>query len=50
MKFVDDAEFWVDPQAQAVQVRSAARLGRRDFGVNRARVEVLRAALAETAR
>ncbi|MCB1997074.1 MAG: DUF1499 domain-containing protein [Burkholderiaceae bacterium] len=44
--FVDDTEFWVDPQAQVVQVRSASRVGRRDFGVNRARVEAIRAALA----
>jgi uncharacterized protein (DUF1499 family) len=29
-----------------VHVRSASRLGRKDFGVNRARVEALRAALA----
>lgn len=47
--FVDDTEFWFDPQAQVVQVRSASRLGRRDFGVNRARVEAIRAALAAAA-
>lgn len=45
LKFVDDAEFWVDPEAQVLQVRSASRLGQRDFGVNRARVEAIRAAL-----
>ena len=45
LKFVDDTEFWVDPRAQVVQVRSASRVGRRDFGVNRARVEAIRAAL-----
>ena len=45
LKFVDDVEFWVDP-AGVVQVRSASRLGRKDFGVNRARVEAIRAALA----
>lgn len=45
LKFVDDVEFWVDP-AGAVQVRSASRLGQKDFGVNRARVEAIRAALA----
>lgn len=44
--FVDDAEFWLDPAAGVVQVRSASRLGRRDLGVNRARIERLRAALA----
>jgi uncharacterized protein (DUF1499 family) len=38
---VDDVEFFYD--GTAIQVRSAARLGRRDFGVNRKRVEKLRA-------
>ena len=38
--FVDDVEFFFD--GAAVQVRSASRLGRRDFGVNRARIEELR--------
>ncbi|EHR72584.1 hypothetical protein BurJ1DRAFT_3781 [Burkholderiales bacterium JOSHI_001] len=46
LKFVDDAEFWFDPAAGVIQVRSASRLGRKDFGVNRARVEGLRAGLA----
>jgi uncharacterized protein (DUF1499 family) len=44
--FVDDAEFWFDPRSRVIQVRSASRLGRSDFGVNRARVEALRARLA----
>lgn len=38
--FVDDVEFFFD--GAIVQVRSASRLGRRDFGVNRARIERLR--------
>jgi uncharacterized protein (DUF1499 family) len=38
--FVDDVEFFFD--GSAVQVRSASRLGRRDFAVNRKRVERLR--------
>jgi uncharacterized protein (DUF1499 family) len=42
LRFVDDVEFWYDPAAQAIQVRSASRLGRKDFGVNRARVEAIR--------
>lgn len=42
LKFVDDAEFWFDPAAGVVQVRSASRIGRKDFGVNRARIEVIR--------
>lgn len=43
MRFVDDAEFLYDEKAGMIHVRSASRLGRRDFGVNRARVEAIRA-------
>ncbi|MND03139.1 hypothetical protein D3C83_228210 [compost metagenome] len=43
MGFVDDVELLLDEKARLVHVRSASRLGRRDFGVNRARVEALRA-------
>jgi uncharacterized protein (DUF1499 family) len=43
MRFVDDVEFTYDEKAGLIHVRSASRLGRRDFGVNRARVEALRA-------
>ena len=46
MKYVDDVEFWFDPAAQAVQVRSASRIGKTDLGLNRQRVEAVRAALA----
>lgn len=46
LHFVDDAEFWADPASGAVQVRSASRLGRKDRGVNRARIGQIRAALA----
>jgi uncharacterized protein (DUF1499 family) len=46
MKFVDDAEFWFDPSANVVQLRSASRVGRKDFGVNRARIEAIRQGLA----
>jgi uncharacterized protein (DUF1499 family) len=46
MKYTDDVEFWFDASANVVHVRSASRLGRKDFGANRARVEALRAALA----
>lgn len=48
MRFTDDVEFWFDPAAQVVHVRSASRVGRKDFGVNRARVEAIRARLAAT--
>jgi len=44
-KFVDDAEFAIDDAAKVIHVRSAARMGRKDFGVNRARVEAIRSKL-----
>jgi uncharacterized protein (DUF1499 family) len=44
--FVDDLELLYDEKAGVFHVRSASRLGRRDFGVNRARVEKLRALIA----
>jgi uncharacterized protein (DUF1499 family) len=43
--FVDDAEFWWDAANGVVQVRSASRLGEADLGVNRRRIDTLRAAL-----
>jgi uncharacterized protein (DUF1499 family) len=46
LRFVDDAEFWIDPAAGVVHVRSASRLGHGDRGVNRARIEALRERLA----
>jgi len=44
LRYVDDVEFWFD--GTAIQVRSASRLGRRDFGVNRKRIEALRSVIA----
>ncbi len=46
MKFVDDVEFWYDARNGVIQVRSASRLGRNDFGANRRRIEALREQLA----
>jgi uncharacterized protein (DUF1499 family) len=46
MGFVDDVEFWFEPNAKRIQVRSASRLGYSDFGVNRARIEGIRRKLA----
>ena len=43
LKFTDDVEFSLDEAGGVIHVRSASRLGRKDFGVNRARVEALRA-------
>ena len=48
MKFVDDVEFWCDPANNVIQVRSASRVGRGDMGVNRKRIEAVRAALDAT--
>jgi uncharacterized protein (DUF1499 family) len=48
--FVDDVEFLADPASGVVHVRSASRLGRRDFGVNRERVEQLRSILEKRIR
>lgn len=50
MRFVDDVEFVLDRQSGVFQVRSAARVGIRDFDVNRARVEMLRGALEASLR
>jgi uncharacterized protein (DUF1499 family) len=47
MGFVDDVEFVADPRRSVIDVRSASRLGHSDLGVNRKRVEALRAAFAE---
>lgn len=44
LKFVDDLEFWVNPASGVIELRSASRLGRKDFGVNRQRIEAIRAA------
>src|SRR5258705_676275 len=43
MRYVDDAEFWFDANSQVVQVRSSSRVVGKDFGVNRSRIEAIRA-------
>jgi uncharacterized protein (DUF1499 family) len=43
--FVDDLELHLRPSQNLIAVRSAARLGHGDFGVNRKRVENLRVLL-----
>ena len=45
--FVDDLELHLRPSQNAIAVRSAARLGHGDFGVNRKRVENLRTLLMQ---
>jgi uncharacterized protein (DUF1499 family) len=47
LRYVDDVELYFD--GRVLQVRSCSRLGRRDFGVNRKRVEALRS-LIESSR
>jgi uncharacterized protein (DUF1499 family) len=44
MRFVDDLEVLYRPE-HGLEVRSASRVGHSDFGVNRERVETLRAKL-----
>jgi uncharacterized protein (DUF1499 family) len=46
MGFVDDVEFYLDPTVGKIQMRAAARLGQSDLGVNRDRLEAIRAAFA----
>jgi uncharacterized protein (DUF1499 family) len=45
MGYVDDVEFYRDPNEEIVHVRSASRLGKSDLGVNRKRIEEIRAKL-----
>jgi uncharacterized protein (DUF1499 family) len=48
LKFVDDVEFLLDEGNAVIHVRSVSRLGRKDFGVNRKRIEMLREAVRTT--
>jgi uncharacterized protein (DUF1499 family) len=41
-RFVDDAEFLIDDTNKVIHLRSAARLGYSDLGVNRKRMETIR--------
>jgi len=43
LKFTDDLEFALDAAAGVIHLRSASRLGASDFGVNRSRIQGLRA-------
>ncbi len=42
MKYVDDTEFWFDPTVNVIQLRSASRVGGKDYGVNRRRIDEIR--------
>jgi len=48
LHFTDDAEFWLDPSAGVIQMRSASRLGRGDLGTNRRNIETIRARFDQT--
>lgn len=49
-RFVDDVEFHFDEATKTIHVRSASRVGHSDLGVNRRRVEAIRALLPEAMR
>lgn len=42
MKFTDDVEFLLNENENYIHFRSASRLGKKDFGKNRARMEEIR--------
>jgi uncharacterized protein (DUF1499 family) len=46
-RFVDDIDAIVDADAKLIHIRSASRTGHSDFGVNRKRIEKLRAQLQQ---
>jgi uncharacterized protein (DUF1499 family) len=46
-KFVDDVEFYFPDDESVIHVRSAARVGDSDLGVNRRRLEQIRLALRD---
>ncbi|MDQ7001983.1 MAG: DUF1499 domain-containing protein [Ghiorsea sp.] len=45
MHYVDDVELRFDEASQLIHIRSASRIGRSDFGVNRARIKAIKQAL-----
>jgi uncharacterized protein (DUF1499 family) len=45
--YFDDAEFSLNDSTKRIEMRSAARLGKNDLGVNRARLESIRARMNE---
>ena len=47
MGFVDDSEFYFSKDKNVIQMRSAARLGESDLGVNRRRLEQIRLAFQD---
>lgn len=47
LRFVDDVEFWFDDSNKVIHFRSASRVGYSDLGVNRKRMEQIRARFIE---
>ena len=45
--FIDDVEFRIDTENKLIHIRSAARLGHSDFGVNKKRVRTLKTILRQ---
>ncbi|MDF3819414.1 DUF1499 domain-containing protein [Leptospira sp. 96542] len=41
MRYVDDVEFYFNDKTKELHFRSASRLGKSDFGVNRKRIETI---------
>lgn len=46
-KFIDDSEFYFPTEQKIIHIRSAARTGESDLGVNRRRLEQIRLALQD---
>ncbi|TFG02541.1 MAG: DUF1499 domain-containing protein [Promethearchaeota archaeon] len=42
LRFVDDVEFYFDDNEKTIHFKSASRVGRNDWGVNRKRMEKIR--------
>jgi uncharacterized protein (DUF1499 family) len=47
LRFVDDVEFLLDDETKTIHFRSASRIGYGDLGVNRKRMEQVRALVGE---
>jgi len=46
--FIDDVEFRVDSEQQLIHIRSSARSGHSDFGINQKRAQALKTKLHQT--
>jgi uncharacterized protein (DUF1499 family) len=47
LRFVDDVEFFFDDESKTIHFRSASRTGYGDLGVNRKRMEEIRALVSD---